>query len=330
MLKEMDEYEFEHLVADIWNARGYRTTVTSESVDRGIDVVAVRDTPYRQKELIQAKRYMEKKVGSPEIQQYSSLKHQEEDVDAVIIVTTSSFSGQAEMVAKKLNVKLIDCDGLLEMINESNLHDIIRNYVSQPVQSESDNAHTQRDNTEEMIEPVYDRSMFLNSSEFNEISGKYGVVYTGDIKMPLERTVEFAFGDLKNPPSKLWAQYFHTEFIDKEEAANLVQKIEKSKRFKPDHVGSALQKMPEGTQVVIGREEILALYISTNQATTVVTILEEMGPSFWKRFLCNEWSSVGPIGLETTEYPEKYPTFGLMHKVEPREGIPTMIKAIWD
>ena len=108
-LRQMDDYEFEQLVGDVWEQRGWKTTVTSGQADRGIDVIAEKSTPFHQKHLIQAKRYSKgNKIGSPDVQQYSSLQQQESNVDSVIIVTTSSFSPQAKEIAKKLNVKLVD------------------------------------------------------------------------------------------------------------------------------------------------------------------------------------------------------------------------------
>lgn len=38
-LREMDPYEFEELVADIWEYQGWETTVTTSSNDMGIDVI---------------------------------------------------------------------------------------------------------------------------------------------------------------------------------------------------------------------------------------------------------------------------------------------------
>ncbi|MFB6145568.1 MAG: restriction endonuclease [Candidatus Nanohaloarchaea archaeon] len=68
-------------------------TVTRASNDRGIDIVAEKEQPYHQKVLIQTKRYSKgNKVGSKEVQQYYSLKDQEDNVDQVITVTTSSFT----------------------------------------------------------------------------------------------------------------------------------------------------------------------------------------------------------------------------------------------
>lgn len=120
-LRQMDEYEFEELVADLWEARGWDTTVTSGSSDRGIDVIAEKDGLVDQKMLIQAKRYgAENKVGSPDVREYSSLQLQEEGVDTVVIVTTSSFSSQAQKIADKLNVKLINGSSFAKLVLDVN------------------------------------------------------------------------------------------------------------------------------------------------------------------------------------------------------------------
>lgn len=118
-LRDMDEYDFEYLVADIWKERGWQTTVTTASGDRGIDVIAEKNSPFTQKQIIQAKRYSaDNRIGSEDIQQYSSLKKLEDNVDTVVIVTTSSFTPQAEQMASDLNVKLIDGTELTNMIKE--------------------------------------------------------------------------------------------------------------------------------------------------------------------------------------------------------------------
>ncbi|WP_251330417.1 M48 family metalloprotease [Haloplanus pelagicus] len=118
-LQSMDEYEFEHLVAELWNEIGWRTSVTTASVDRGIDVIAEQDSPFPQKQIIQAKRYSsDNPVSSSEVQQYAGLYAQEDDVDAVIVVTTGRFTSNASEVAVDSNVKLVDGDDLCKLIRE--------------------------------------------------------------------------------------------------------------------------------------------------------------------------------------------------------------------
>ena len=119
VLQQMDPYEFEHFVADLWERIGWETTVSTASADKGVDITARKSSPYEQLLLIQAKRYgPNTTVGSPDVQQYASLRQQFENVDKVLIVTTNGYSRQAREIAEDLNVKLIDGDGLVELIDE--------------------------------------------------------------------------------------------------------------------------------------------------------------------------------------------------------------------
>lgn len=129
-LQRMDDYDFEHFVADLWERMGWKTEVSTQSADRGIDVVATRRSPYEEKALIQAKRYgPNTTVGSPAIQQYASLKHQRHGVDKVLVVTTSGFSGQAAELAHQLNVKLIDGESLVSLVEDLDAMDLVEQYV---------------------------------------------------------------------------------------------------------------------------------------------------------------------------------------------------------
>jgi hypothetical protein len=128
-LQSVDPSAFEQFVADVWDARGWNTRVTRDSADRGVDVIATQQSPFRQKHIIQAKRYSDTNpVGSPEVQQYASLR-QQEDADAVIVVTSGRFSKQAESVARDLNVKLVDGDDLYNLISSDELSLITDEYL---------------------------------------------------------------------------------------------------------------------------------------------------------------------------------------------------------
>ena len=131
VLQQMDPYEFEYFVADLWENMDWETTVSTESADKGIDVTARKSTPYDQLVLIQAKRYgPNTTVGSPEIQQYASLKHQQNGVDKVVVVTTNAYTQQARELADKLNVKLIDGDELVELIDRQEALDLVAKYLA--------------------------------------------------------------------------------------------------------------------------------------------------------------------------------------------------------
>lgn len=100
-LQSMDDYEFEHLVGDLWEIQGWDIEVEQQSADAGVDVRATQTSPYPRKVLIQAKRYSEDNpVNGPDVQQYAALKQQESDTDESIIVTTGRFTSSAEDRAK--------------------------------------------------------------------------------------------------------------------------------------------------------------------------------------------------------------------------------------
>lgn len=129
-LRQIDEYKFEEFVAKLWEKYGWKTEVTSGSNDRGIDVVAEKSRPFHQKHLVQVKRWGgNNKVSGPEIQQYSSLRHRRSDIDAVVVVTTSSFSRQAKEEARDLNVKLVDGSDLYHIVSEVDAADLINEYT---------------------------------------------------------------------------------------------------------------------------------------------------------------------------------------------------------
>ena len=142
VLQEMDPYEFEYFVGDLWERMGWETTVSTASADKGVDITARKSSPYDQLLLIQAKRYgPNTTVGSPEIQQYASLRNQFDGVDKVLLVTTNDYSRQAREIATDLNVKLINGDELVELIHEHDSLDLVAKYLDfiHPVEeSESD------------------------------------------------------------------------------------------------------------------------------------------------------------------------------------------------
>ena len=146
VLQEMDPYEFEYFVGDLWERMGWETSVSTASADKGVDITARKSTPYDQLLLIQAKRYgPNTTVGSPEIQQYASLRNQFDGVDKVLLVTTNDYSRQAIETAEALNVKLINGDELVELIHEHESLDLVAKYLDfiQPLdesESESDSS----------------------------------------------------------------------------------------------------------------------------------------------------------------------------------------------
>jgi hypothetical protein len=120
LLFQTDPYEFEELVAALMEEWGWETSVTPGSNDRGIDITVNKASPFNQKYAIQVKQNSsENKISSPAVQQYSSIQRQNKDVDGVVIITTSSFTSNAEEMAFDLGVKLIDNDDLVDLFADS-------------------------------------------------------------------------------------------------------------------------------------------------------------------------------------------------------------------
>ena len=120
-LREMDPYEFEELVAKIWETQGWDAEVTSGSTDKGVDIVATKeDTFEKRRHLIQVKRHGENStVGSKEIQRYASLYQRDEQVDTVFVVTSNQFTKEAKEVSERRDVSIVNGDKLYEMLTNT-------------------------------------------------------------------------------------------------------------------------------------------------------------------------------------------------------------------
>ncbi len=146
VLQQMDPYDFEHFVGDIWARMGWDTQVSSASADEGVDVIARKSQPYEQTTLIQAKRYgPNTTVGSPAIQQYASLNQQYDGADEVVIVTTNEYTSQARDLAGRLNVKLINGIDLAKIVARLDAADLVDEYLDfvQTIESDEPTGHTQ-------------------------------------------------------------------------------------------------------------------------------------------------------------------------------------------
>lgn len=115
-LLNIDPYDFERLVAHLFDKMGYNTRSTQQSRDGGVDIeISIDNFGLSHRWLVQAKRYSGP-VGVKEVREYGSLSYRE-NVDGVIIVTTSSFTGEGRKEGAKHNLKLIEGPLLTEMLN---------------------------------------------------------------------------------------------------------------------------------------------------------------------------------------------------------------------
>jgi len=115
-LQQIEPYDFEKLLAQLFSKMGYAVEETQYSHDRGIDlIIRIVHFGLSHSWIVQAKRYLEP-VGVKAVREYSSLRYRDR-VDGVIIVATSSFTREGQDEAAEHNVKLIDGNLLVEMLN---------------------------------------------------------------------------------------------------------------------------------------------------------------------------------------------------------------------
>lgn len=124
----IDPDDFEKLVADLWEYLGYNTNVTKGSNDGGVDVVATREIPYKEKVVIQAKRW-KSTVGGPDLREYISHTYRD-DVDAAIVIGTAGFTKSAKEETERHDIKLINGRNLADMFIEEDVVGLVEKYAN--------------------------------------------------------------------------------------------------------------------------------------------------------------------------------------------------------
>lgn len=123
--------DFELLIADIWQeCQGWDTEVTNRGADMGIDIYG-RPPGGGALTAVQAKRYAAgRKVSAGGVQRSAALRQQFREIEGVTFVTTSSFTNPALEAARNLDVKCIDGDDLLRLIDRYHAQEIVDWYCS--------------------------------------------------------------------------------------------------------------------------------------------------------------------------------------------------------
>jgi len=117
-LQQVNPYDFEDFIAELWEQMGWETRSTSGSGDGGVDVVAIKRDPVQQKHLIQVKRYGKNNtLGVNDVRDYGYLLDKQ-DGDKGIVITTGAISQQAKEESDLHNVEIIDGDDLCSLIQK--------------------------------------------------------------------------------------------------------------------------------------------------------------------------------------------------------------------
>lgn len=116
VLGNMDDKEFENLVAKVYEAQGFRVRVVGGSHDGGIDIIAERNNiPGRDRIVIQCK-HMQANVGRPDLQKLWGVVNDDQRITRGDIVTSSGFSSEAIRFAADKRLELIDRKKLSELV----------------------------------------------------------------------------------------------------------------------------------------------------------------------------------------------------------------------
>jgi restriction system protein len=116
-LLEMNPFDFEHLISNLFTQMGFKTSTTRASRDGGIDVVAFDERPILGgKVVIQAKRYRNTVEVSAVRDLYGSMMN--EGATKGILVTTSVFGAESRKFAKDKPIELIDGNQLLYLLEK--------------------------------------------------------------------------------------------------------------------------------------------------------------------------------------------------------------------
>jgi len=103
--KEIDPYQFEELISDLFERMGYKTQVTKKSGDFGVDVIATKGG---ETIAIQAKKYSPgNNVGNRDVQRMlGAMSFRDYKANKGIIITTSDFTIQAQEQASENPIEL--------------------------------------------------------------------------------------------------------------------------------------------------------------------------------------------------------------------------------
>ena len=129
-LKQMDPFEFERYICDLFKELGYEANVTTSSGDGGKDLIMTRG---RITAVAECKRYVTTKITRPQIQKFHSAVI-DSNAEKGHFITTSDFTKHAITYVENKPIILINGETLVKMIEEATkegktkLHKAIEGY----------------------------------------------------------------------------------------------------------------------------------------------------------------------------------------------------------
>ncbi|MFD4636984.1 restriction endonuclease [Lentzea sp. NPDC058436] len=131
-LMEMSPSNFEHLVRQIFEARGAEGWTTEQSKDDGVDAVIARRTPlFGGLSIVQAKRYS-RVVGVNHIRELAGAMEEKKAGWGVLVTTSWFASGCRKKALEHGRMELIDGPELVHLIKQHLGKDVLINIPNRP------------------------------------------------------------------------------------------------------------------------------------------------------------------------------------------------------
>lgn len=115
-LLDVDPFDFEDLITNLFRKMGYDAKTTQKTNDGGIDCELYSSDPILGgKFIVQVKRY-KNNIDIPKLREFESVLRNSDAMKGIFI-STSSFSLQCEKFASENNIQLIDGNNLIKHLN---------------------------------------------------------------------------------------------------------------------------------------------------------------------------------------------------------------------
>ncbi len=115
-LLDVDPFDFEDLITNLFRKMGYDAKTTQKTNDGGIDCELYSNDPILGgKFIVQVKRY-KNNIDIPKLREFESVLRNSDAMKGIFI-STSSFSPQCEKFASENNIQLIDGNNLIKHLN---------------------------------------------------------------------------------------------------------------------------------------------------------------------------------------------------------------------
>lgn len=123
-LRSLDDSELTELVADLWETKGWSTTVFSATTKAVYDVVAMRDDDRLL--LWTVHRPDGGALGATVLRRCATTRDSSQGADRATLVTTGTLTTAARDWAEELGIRVVDCETLVEELDAAGLAAEIR------------------------------------------------------------------------------------------------------------------------------------------------------------------------------------------------------------